>query len=195
VRLNETRCTRAQRKGGKRTQGTLTRTAGNNADRSAPKSMIRSLDHVIGVRIPASQPSACARLRMAAPALGELRRMAHRHDEIPPKRGARRRTNPCLPARLPGLCHSKRETLFRGLDLGPQERLGKGFLGKNMMKSPVMEVLSLTERCGRASRVGVERRAPEARRTRRSFWLDRAQLSLSASLPPWKTQVSAVRPR
>ena len=53
VRHDETRCTGAERNGANRTERTPTKTTGNHADRSVRTSMIRSLDHGIGVRIPA----------------------------------------------------------------------------------------------------------------------------------------------
>jgi hypothetical protein len=56
VRHGETSCAGAERNRAKRTEATGRQTARNDTERSAPESVIRSLDHVIGVRIPASQP-------------------------------------------------------------------------------------------------------------------------------------------
>jgi len=56
VRRNETSWSGAQQRGPRQSEGTARETFGNDPDRSAPKPMHRSLDHVIGVRIPASQP-------------------------------------------------------------------------------------------------------------------------------------------
>ena len=57
VRHKETRCARTQRNGRRRTKSGTGETARNDADQYAAWWSIRSLDHVIGVRIPASQPS------------------------------------------------------------------------------------------------------------------------------------------
>ena len=57
VRHNETRCTRAHRNGPKRTGGVARETAQNRAHGNPRKPVNRSLDHVIGVRIPTSQPN------------------------------------------------------------------------------------------------------------------------------------------
>jgi hypothetical protein len=57
VRHDETSYTGAQQSGPKRTEGVARETARNGADQSAPKPVHGSLDHGIGVRIPASQPN------------------------------------------------------------------------------------------------------------------------------------------
>ena len=56
VRHDETSCTGTGRNRTAQTEAPARTTGRNKADRSAPESVIRSLDHVIGVRIPASQP-------------------------------------------------------------------------------------------------------------------------------------------
>jgi len=56
VRHNETSRAETHRNGRRRTESTAGRTAGNDANRPATTSLIRSLNYVIGVRIPASQP-------------------------------------------------------------------------------------------------------------------------------------------
>ena len=56
VRHDETFCTGAQRNRPERTEAAAQKTKGNEAYRRGPESVNRSLDHVIGVRIPASQP-------------------------------------------------------------------------------------------------------------------------------------------
>ncbi len=55
VRHNETSFTGASRNRAKRTETMARKTARNDGNRRAPHSVIRSLDHGIGVRIPASQ--------------------------------------------------------------------------------------------------------------------------------------------
>ncbi len=56
MRHDETNGTGADRNRMERTAAAARRTAENDADRSTPKHVNRSLDHGIGVRIPASQP-------------------------------------------------------------------------------------------------------------------------------------------
>lgn len=57
LRHDETSCGSEHRNRAKRNAGASRKTNGNCADRRAPKSVNRSLDHVIEVRIPASQPA------------------------------------------------------------------------------------------------------------------------------------------
>ncbi len=56
VRHNETSWSATEQSQTERTRGAARKTGRNDADRSAPEPVNRSLDHVIGVRIPASQP-------------------------------------------------------------------------------------------------------------------------------------------
>jgi len=56
VRHNETTCAGTERNTAKRSEVPSRKAAGNETDRSGPERVNLPLDHVIGVRIPASQP-------------------------------------------------------------------------------------------------------------------------------------------
>jgi hypothetical protein len=56
LRHKETRCTRADANRTERTEVMANRTAGKRTDGSRSERVHRSLDHGIGVRIPASKP-------------------------------------------------------------------------------------------------------------------------------------------
>jgi hypothetical protein len=80
VRHGETNCTGAQQSGRKQTEAASRKTTRNSEDRSRANPVNRSLDHGIGVRIPASQPlrTASPRLWLLGPVLGFARLNAFR---------------------------------------------------------------------------------------------------------------------